>query len=153
MWEYINPMSLQNQWATTFGTYKILTLHPNVINRDLVVTYGWFKSSVSSSSAERSKNAADSRYPVISCLTAPTSATDSLWDRSWDLDCVDEVAPVSDDAVDVECSGFGVVVLLIDKSVGAEIFCRYYTIAIAVTQHKIHNLMIYYIYYETYHSG
>lgn len=56
----------------------------------------------------------------MSCLTAPTSAPDNLWERSWGLDWVDEADVVRFVATGVEWS-VGVAVLLIDRSVGAEI--------------------------------
>lgn len=40
------------------------------------------RSNCSNSSAERNKKAADSRYPVISCLTAAISPVLNLWFRS-----------------------------------------------------------------------
>lgn len=41
--------------------------------------YGCWSNNCSSSSADRRRKAADSRYPVISCLTAVISVAFSLW--------------------------------------------------------------------------
>lgn len=46
------------------------------------IFYCCCRSNCSNSSAERNKNAADSRYPVISCLTAAISPVLNLWFNS-----------------------------------------------------------------------
>jgi hypothetical protein len=49
------------------------------LNEYGVIYCCWFNRSCSSSSADLSKKAADSLYPVISCLTAAASVTFNLW--------------------------------------------------------------------------
>lgn len=97
------------QNTNTWFIQKYPNLNPNKSEKLLGVSQGWLRRRASSSSADRSRNAADSRYPVISCLTAPTSAPDSLWDS---LDADPEM-----DEVDVACNGADDV--FNDRSVGA----------------------------------
>lgn len=57
----------------------------STFQRDFILNFifycCWFKSNCSSSSADRKRNAAASRYPVINCLTATASVTFKLWGR------------------------------------------------------------------------